>query len=233
VTGKPTFATVATSGSYNDLSNKPTILNSQWTTNGSNIYYNTGKVGIGTTTPPYNLSVYGSINSDLSFTTSTSGVSLTDGFRIGTYNDGTAWVWNYENEELYFGTNNARRMTILGNGNIGIGVSSPNATLDVNGTVQIGSSGKIFSEITEITGTTTGSSSVGLAYPSGYTLSNTRVLSVEINHSGIMWSTLGMYWGTETQTLGCILTSTNINVYYPAVSQYQNRAVRVLLMKVQ
>lgn len=25
VTGKPTFATVATSGSYNDLSNKPTI----------------------------------------------------------------------------------------------------------------------------------------------------------------------------------------------------------------
>lgn len=25
VTGKPTFATVATSGSYNDLTNKPTI----------------------------------------------------------------------------------------------------------------------------------------------------------------------------------------------------------------
>ncbi len=41
VTGKPTFATVATSGSYNDLTDTPTILGSQWTTAGSNIYYNT------------------------------------------------------------------------------------------------------------------------------------------------------------------------------------------------
>jgi hypothetical protein len=117
--------------------------------------------------------------------------------------------------------------------NAGFGTSSPNATLDVNGTVQIGSSGKVFSEITEITGTTTASSSVNLAYPSGYTSTNTRVLSVEINHSGTMWATLGMYWGTETQTVGCILTSSTINVYYPAVSQYENRAIRVLIMKVQ
>jgi hypothetical protein len=63
ITGKPTFATVATSGSYNDLTNKPTFINSQWTTNSSNIYYNTGRVGIGTSTPGGFLNIQG--NSDI------------------------------------------------------------------------------------------------------------------------------------------------------------------------
>jgi len=31
VTGKPTFATIATSGSYNDLTNKPTLFDGAWT----------------------------------------------------------------------------------------------------------------------------------------------------------------------------------------------------------
>jgi|WetSurMetagenome_2_1015567.scaffolds.fasta_scaffold03276_2 hypothetical protein len=61
VTGKPAFATVATSGSYNDLSNRPTILNSQWTTSGSNIYFNSGNVGIGILTPSEKIDVIGNI----------------------------------------------------------------------------------------------------------------------------------------------------------------------------
>lgn len=45
---------------YNDLINKPTIQNSQWTSSGNNIYFNE-KVGIGTNNPTEKLEVYGRI----------------------------------------------------------------------------------------------------------------------------------------------------------------------------
>jgi hypothetical protein len=61
ITGKPSFAAVATSGSYNDLSDQPTIPSSLWAESGSNIYFNTGNVGIGTNSPRATLEVNGQV----------------------------------------------------------------------------------------------------------------------------------------------------------------------------
>lgn len=53
--------------------NCPGVTSSQWTTSGSNVYYNTGNVGIGTTNPGQKLSVAGTIES------TSGGVKFPDG----------------------------------------------------------------------------------------------------------------------------------------------------------
>ena len=46
---------------------------------------------------------------------------------------GAAYLWNYENTSLGFATNNTQRMTILNNGNIGIGEGTPDTKLEIAG----------------------------------------------------------------------------------------------------
>jgi hypothetical protein len=134
------------------------------------------------------------------------------------------WYWN--------GTTGSDIMSITGSGKVGIGNVAPDATLDVVGTVQIGSSGRIFSEIREITGITLASGNVTqVIYPSGYTVNNTRVLSLEINWNGTNWITLGA--GSGDYYVQCFLNSSYILLYYPDDALYQSRAFRMMLMKVQ
>ena len=213
-----------------------------WLPNGSDIYFNTGKVGIGTTIPASSLHIKTSASEMARFESSV----LSTSKWIGLYQDNTrkGLIWSINDEiklrsdggGLAFQTGgvNTDRVVITADGKTGIGDTSPDATLDVEGTVVIGSGGKVFSEIKEITGTsnTTGNYT-SLSFPTGYTMSNTRIISAEINYNGSNWNTLGMFNVASDNTVGCSMTSTGIHMSYPDLAAYHSRAIRILLIKVQ
>ena len=129
---------------------------------------------------------------------------------------------------------NTDRVVITADGKTGIGDISPDATLDVEGTVVIGAAGKVFSEIREITGTSAATGNyTSLEYPTGYTRDNTRILSAEINYNGTNWNTLGMFNVSSDYTVGCSMSTSGISISYPDLASYHSRAIRILLIKVQ
>ncbi len=104
---------------------------------GAALYIDTSKnVGIGTTSPARKLHVSGGSGSrsDVQVTYDSLGTSGNDGAQFGIQNAG-AYIWNYENSSIYFGTNNGERVRILNNGNVGVGTSSPESLLHLRGSI--------------------------------------------------------------------------------------------------
>lgn len=106
---------------------------SQWTTTGNNIYYNTGSVGIGTTSPAGRLHTHSSsADNRLYLTNSSTGSTGGDGVLLQA-DAANAYLWNYENGPFHFGTNAAARMTISSAGNVGIGTTTPVSLVNLQG----------------------------------------------------------------------------------------------------
>ncbi len=89
-------------------------------------------VGIGTNTPNYPLTV-------MAPTAGKGIVQKTGDVEVGFYtSSGSAFIQTWSNHSLNFTTNNSTAyMTLTTQGNLGIGINSPSAKLDVNGQLRI------------------------------------------------------------------------------------------------
>ena len=132
----------------------------QWTTTGSDIYYNSGNVGIGTTTPTYKLEVNGNVKAPHF------GLDATGYFQTQTIDGSTADVviacdandfFFYERESDFYQFNigGAAKLRIQANGNVGIGTMTPDAPLHVNGSVVMNAGARYFNRGTDLITNTT------------------------------------------------------------------------------
>jgi hypothetical protein len=118
---------------YNGTGWLPLVTDSenQWESDGSNIFRNTGNVGIGTSSPQYPLHLLGGVG--VSWHVERTGGALLR----GTANLNDASVGTQNNTALRLVTNNAVRMHVGTDGNIGIGTVSPGARLHLVGDLRI------------------------------------------------------------------------------------------------
>jgi len=133
-------STLLEANSDGDWVDHDIIINAANSTSGNTdqlVVHRTGKIGIGTGSPTERLHLHApSGTAEFRLSDAATGTASGRGiyFRMSSLQN--ADIINFENGKmLQFGTSGSPRLTIDGNGNIGIGTSSPQSELAVNGDI--------------------------------------------------------------------------------------------------
>jgi hypothetical protein len=141
-----------------------------------------GNVGIGTSSPVQKLHIQSAGTTYLHFGNDATGATSADGGDIGFFSGTTDFlIVNREAASLILYTNALERMRIDSSGNVGIGTSSPDANLTVNGAASFAAGTALLPSIARA-----GDLNTGMWFPAADTIafSEGGVESMRINSSG-------------------------------------------------
>lgn len=203
ITGKPSFATVATSGSYTDLTNKPTIPTSLPTPNSLTFTGATTGTWNGSAAKTVNIPTYSNASTSSAGLMSTSDKSKLNGIASGAEVNQNAFSNVVVGSTTIAADSKTDTLTLTAGSNITL---TPNAT---NNSITISASGSSYSLPLASNSTRGGiklSSSTRGGTPNGITTTSDRTYAVQVNSSE--QAVVNVPWTDTTYTLPTASAST-------------------------
>ena len=211
ITGKPSFATVATSGSYNDLSNKPTIPTSLPTPNSLTFTGATTGTWNGSAAKTVNIPTYSNASTSSAGLMSTSDKSKLNGIASGAEVNQNAFSNVVVGSTTIAADSKTDTLTLTAGSNITL---TPNTT---NDSITISASGSSYSLPLASNRTRGGiklSSSTQGGTPNGITTTPGRTYAVQINSSeqavvNVPWTDTNTTYSEATTSTSGLMSSSD------------------------
>lgn len=211
ITGKPSFATVATSGSYNDLSNKPTIPTSLPTPNSLTFTGATTGTWNGSAAKTVNIPTYSNASTSSAGLMSTSDKSKLNGIASGAEVNQNAFSNVVVGSTTIAADSKTDTLTLTAGSNITL---TPNAT---NDSITISASGSSYSLPLASNSTRGGiklSGSTQGGTPNGITTTSGRTYAVQVNSSeqavvNVPWTDTNTTYSEATTSTSGLMSSSD------------------------